>query len=226
MGVIILCHDISTPTLKFHGSDYIMPRYIHPHSLVPREWLYHATIYPPPLSSSTGVIISCHDISTPILKFHGSDYIVSRYIHPHSLVPREWLYHATIYIHPHSLVPREWLYHARIYPPPLSSSMGVIISCQDISPPPPPPPPPPHTHTHTHTHTQVPWEWLYRATIYPPHSQVPWEQYVLCNSMSTPLFGCVTRSWSWHIFTPDNNWGGGDYIVKMYSYSQHYLGSG
>ena len=42
-----------------------MPRYIHPHSLVPREWLYHATIYPPPLFSSKGVIISSHDTSTP-----------------------------------------------------------------------------------------------------------------------------------------------------------------
>ena len=40
-----------------------------------------------------------------------------RYIHPHSLIPWEWLYHATIYP-PHSLVPWEWLYHATIYPPP------------------------------------------------------------------------------------------------------------
>ena len=61
-----------------------VPRYIHYHSLVPWEWLYRATIYPPPLSSSMGwlyratifppplsssmgVIISCHDISIPTL---------------------------------------------------------------------------------------------------------------------------------------------------------------
>ena len=101
--------------------------------LFPLEWLYYATIYPPPLSNSMGVIISCHDI------------------HTHSLVPWEWSYHATIYplplsnsmgviischdIHPHSLVPWEWSYHATIYPLPLSNSMGVIISCHNISTP-------------------------------------------------------------------------------------------
>ena len=147
-----------------------------PHCLIPQEWLYYATIYPPPLSSSTGVIILCHDISTPILKLHGSDYITPRYIHPHSLVPREWLYHATI------------------YPPPLSSSMGVIMSCHDISTP----------------------TLKFHGT----------GNNILCNTMSTPLSSCVTRSWSWHIFTPDNIWGGGDYIMKIYSYSQQYLGRG
>ena len=114
MGVKIVPRCIH-PSVYFHWSDYIVPRYIHPHSLVPWEWLYRATIYPPPLSSSMGVIISCHDISTPTLSLHGSDYIVPRYIHPHSLVPWESSYHATI------------------YPSPLSSSMGVIISCHDIS---------------------------------------------------------------------------------------------
>ena len=152
MGVIISCHDISTPTLQFHGSDYIMPRYIHPHSLVPWEWLYHTTIYPPPLSRSMGVIISCHDISTPTLQFHGSYYIMPRYIHPHSLVPREWLYHATIYPPPlsssmgviisyHDISTPTLSFHGSDYimpryiHPPLSSSMGVIISCHDISTP-------------------------------------------------------------------------------------------
>ena len=53
-----------------------MPRYIHPHSLVPWEWLYHATIYPPPLSSSMGVIISCHDISTPLSSCMGMTMII------------------------------------------------------------------------------------------------------------------------------------------------------
>ena len=108
--------------------------YIHPHSLVPWEWLYHAKIYPPPLSSSMGEIISCHDISTPTLYFHGSDYIMPQYIHPHSLVPWEWLYYATIY-QPHSLVTWEWLYHATIYPLPLSNSMWVIALCGSMSSP-------------------------------------------------------------------------------------------
>ena len=95
------------------------------------------------------------------------------------------------YIHPHSLVPQEWLYHATIYPPPLSSSMGVIMLCHDISTP----------------------TLKFHGT----------GSNILCNSMSTPLSSCVTRSWSWHIFTPDNIWGGGDYIAKIYSYSQQYL---
>ena len=43
--------------------------------LIPFEWLYCATIYPLPLSSS----------------------IMPRYIHPHSLVPWERLYHASVY---------------------------------------------------------------------------------------------------------------------------------
>ena len=116
MGVNIVPRCIH-PSVYFHWSDYIVPRYIHPHSLAPREWLYRAMKYPPPLSSSMGVIISCHDISTPTLSLHGSDCIVPRYIHPHSLVPWESSYHATI------------------YPPPLSRSMGVIISCHDISTP-------------------------------------------------------------------------------------------
>ena len=84
--------------------------------LITLEWLYHATIYPPSVSGSTRLIISCHDLSTPV-SFYGSDYIMSRYIHPHPLVP--W----------------EWLYHVMAYPPPLSSSMGVTISWYDICTP-------------------------------------------------------------------------------------------
>ena len=66
MGVNIVPWCIH-PSVYFNWSDYIVPPYIHPHSLVPWESSYHATIYPPPLSRSMGVIISCHDIYTPTL---------------------------------------------------------------------------------------------------------------------------------------------------------------
>ena len=65
-----------------------MPRYIHPHSLVRWEWLYHATIYPPPLSSSMGVIISCHDISTLTMRVIISCPTPTRHPHPHPPLSR------------------------------------------------------------------------------------------------------------------------------------------
>ena len=55
------------PSVEFHWSNYNVSRYIHSHSLVPWDWLYHDTMYPPPLSSSMGVIMSYHDIFTPTL---------------------------------------------------------------------------------------------------------------------------------------------------------------
>ena len=139
-----------------------------PHSLVPWEWLYHATIYPNPLFSSMRLIISCHDISIPTLQFYGSDYIMPRYIHRHSLVPWEWLYHATIYP-PHSLVPWEWLYNATIYPP------HSLVPCEwlyhaTIYPP----------------HSLVPWEWLYHATIYPPPFSSSMAVIISCHDTSIP----------------------------------------
>ena len=68
-----------------------MPRYIHSHSLVPWEWLCHATIYQSPVSRCMGVLISCHDISIPSVKLRGGDFIMPRYIHPLCLVVWEWL---------------------------------------------------------------------------------------------------------------------------------------
>ena len=47
MGVNIVPRCIH-PSVYFHWSDYIVPRYIQPHSLILWEWLYHATIYPTP----------------------------------------------------------------------------------------------------------------------------------------------------------------------------------
>ena len=149
-----------------------MPRYIHPHSLVPREWLYHAMIYQPPLSSSMGVIISCHDTSTPTLKFHGSDYVVPRYIHPHSQVPWEWLCRATI------------------YPPPLSSSMGLEV--------------------------------IYYATVCKLLCLVVSQDHDLDIFSLLTIFGeGVIISWK-YILTPNNIWGGSNYIMTLFLHFSQY----
>ena len=91
LRIIILCYDTYAPTLYFLGSEYIMPRYIHRHSLVPWERLSYATIYPPPISISMGIIISCYSMSTPpysckgVTRYDniwwGGDYIVTLYFH-------------------------------------------------------------------------------------------------------------------------------------------------
>ena len=116
-----------------------MPRYIHPHSLVPWEWLYHATIYPPPLSSSRSEgVIPWHCVFIPHNILWGGDYIVTLYFHSWQYLVRGWLYRDLIF----SLL--------TIF------GEGVIIS------------------------------WPY-------------------------------------IFTPDNIWWGGDYIVTLYFHSWQYL---
>ena len=65
-----------------------MPRYIHPQSLVPWEWLYCATIYPPPLSSY---------IFTPDNIWWGGDYIMTLYFHSWQYLVRGWLYRDLIF---------------------------------------------------------------------------------------------------------------------------------
>ena len=47
---------LRTSTLWLHGGEYLMPRCTNQHSLVPREWIYTATICPP-LPSCMGVNI-------------------------------------------------------------------------------------------------------------------------------------------------------------------------
>ena len=104
-------------------------------------------------------------------------------------------------------------YSATIYPPPLSSSMEVIVSSHDISTPLSSSmgvivsshnisTPTLEFHEsdciksqYIHPHTLVSWEWLYQATIYlsppppPPHththSLVPWE-WLYHATISTP----------------------------------------
>ena len=131
MGVIISCHDISIPTLLFHRSDYIMPRYIHLHSLGPCELLYRATIYPPPLSRSMGVIALCRSISTPLSSCMGITMIIMPWCLSTLQKIWDWLWWHYIftpdkiwwggeYIVNHIFIPdniwRGWLYRDIIFP--------------------------------------------------------------------------------------------------------------
>ena len=132
-----------------------------------------------------------------------------RFIHPHSLVPGEWLYRPR-YIHPHSLVPWEWLCRATMYPPPLSSSRGEGVTmswhCIFI----------PHNiwwggdyimTLHLHSRQHLVRGWLHRSIIF---------------SVQTIFGEGVIISWH-YIFTLDNIWWGGDYIVTLHFHSWQYL---
>ena len=110
-----------------------MPRYIHPHSLVPWERLYHASVYQTLIIFSSltifgeGVIISWHHIFIPddigevvIISWHyiftpdniwwGGDYIVTLYFHSwQHLVRGDYI--VTLYFHSWKYLVRGWLYH-------------------------------------------------------------------------------------------------------------------
>ena len=133
-----------------------MPQYIHPHSLVPWEWLYCGTIYPPPLSSSRGEGgIPWHFIFIPHNIWWGGDYIVTYFHSPQYLVRGDYI--VTLHFH----------------------------SCQHLV-----------------------RGWLHRNIIF----SVP------------TIFGGGGGIISWYyIFTPDNIWWGGDYIVTLYFHSWQYL---
>ena len=143
-----------------------------------------------------------------------------RYIHPHSLVPRELLYHPR-YIHPHSLVLWEWLYRATMYPPPLSTSRGEGVTmswhCIFI----------PHNiwwggdyimTLHFHSRQHLVRGWLHRSIIF--SVQTIFRDITF--SLLTIFGEGVIISWH-YIFTLDNIWWGGDYIVTLYFHSWQHL---
>ena len=161
-----------------------MPQYTHPHSLVPWEWLYHATIYPPPLSSSMGVIISSHDISTLTHMI-----IRTLYFHSQENLMMGWIYRNVIF---HSQPHLEgWLYRDIIFSPLTIFSEGVEYIMT----------------LYFHSWQYLVRGWFYRDIIF---------------SLLTIFGEGVNISWH-YIFTPENIWWGGDYIVTLYFHSWHYL---
>ena len=198
---------ISTSILSFHGSDYIMPRYIHHDSLVPWEWWYHTTIYPPQLSSSMGVITLSRSISTPLSNCMGMIIMIIMpwcISTPHNNLG---LIIMTLYFHCWQYLVRGWLYRCIIFSFLTIFGEGVIISWHYIF-----------------THDNLWWGGDYIVTLY-FHS---W-QYSVRGWLYRDIFSLLTifgKGWlyreiifsfltifeegviiSWHnIFTPDNIW--------------------
>ena len=167
-----------------------MVRYIHPHSLVPWEWLYHGTIYPPPLFSSMGVIISWYDISTPL--FSSMGVIISWYDKKFNGWGDDTM---TFYFHYPQYLIRGWLY-CDIYSFPTIFGEGVIISRHYIFTP-----------------DNIWWGGDYSLTSY-----FRFPQYLGCvcvwlyRDLIFSLLTIFGEGWiiSWdYIFTPDNIWWGG-----------------
>ena len=196
-----------------------MPRYIHPHSLVPWEWFYRATIYPPPLSSSRGeVVIPWHCILIPHNIWRGGDYIMTLYFHSWQHLVRGWLHHniifsvltifgggdyiMTLYFH-------SWQYLVR----------GDYIMT-----------------LYFHSWQYLVKGWLYHDLIFTldniwwggDYIFVTlyfhcWQYLVRVDYIMTLYFHswqCLVRGWLYRdIFTPDNIGWGGDYIVTLYFHS-------
>ena len=196
-----------------HGSDYIMPRYIQPHSLVPWEWLYHATIYPPPLSSSMGAIITCLSISTPLSSCMGiTIMIIMPWLYTHSS-QNLGLIIRTLYFHSQQNLMRGWIYCNVIFSfPTIFGGSHYIVTL------------------YFHSWQYLVRVWLYRNIIFSPLTifgrGVGWG-VILWHHIFTPdnIGEGVIISWH-YIFTPDTIWSGGDYTVTQYFHPMAIFGEG
>ena len=227
-----------------------MPRYIHPHFLVLWEWLYQATIYPPPPTHGIdykdiifslprklmrGWIYRNVILSFPTI-FGGGDYIVTLYFNPWQCLVRGWIYCDIIF----SLL--------TIISEGVNISWHYIFTPDNIW----------WGGDYIVTLYFYPWQylvrgwiyrdiifsllaifgggWLYRdilfslLTIISEGVNISWH-YILVRGWSYGdiIFSLLTIFGqgviiSWHnILTPDNIWSGGDYIVVQYSHPWQYL---
>ena len=185
-----------------------MPWYIRPHSLVPWEWLYRAMIYPPPLSSSRGegVIMSWHFIFIPHNICWEGVYIVTYFHSPQYLVGDDYI--MTLHFHSWQHLVRGWLHRSIIFSVPTIFGEGVTISwCYIFTP------------------GNIWWGCDYIVTLYFHSRQYMvrgWLYRDIIFSLMTIFGEGVIISWH-YIFTPDNIWWGGDYIVTLYFHSWQYL---
>ena len=198
-----------------------MPRYIHPHSLVPWERLYQAMIYPHPPThgidykdiifslprkSDDGWIYRNVIFSFPTI-FGGGDDIVTLYFHPWQYLVREWIYRDIIF----SLltifgegVNISW--HYIFTPDNIWCGGDYIVTL------------------YFHSWQYLVRGWLYRdiiyslLTIFGQGVIISWHYISLLTIFGQGLI----ISWH-HIFTPDNISWGGDYIVTWYSHPLQYL---
>ena len=234
--VIILCHYISTPTLNFHGLDYIMPWYIHPH---PHMGLIIRTLYFHSRENLSRWIYRNVIFSFPTI-FGGGDYIVTSHFHSWQYLVRGWLYRdiifslltifdegviiswhhiftpdniewggdyiVTSYFHSWQYLVRGWLYRDIIFSLLAIFGEGMIILWHYI---------------YFHCWQYLVRGWLYCDTIFSPlaifgqgvtsyfHS---WQYFVRGWLYRDIIFSPLTifGQWviiSWHyIFTPGNIW--------------------
>ena len=237
MGVIISRHNISTPThtsdwLKgpyiftpekiWWGGECIVTSYFHSQQYL-EGWFYRDIIFSPLSVFGQGVIISWHYIFTPGNIWWGGDYIVTLYFHPDSIWWRGD-YIVTLYFHCWQYLVRGWLYRDIIFSLLTIFREGVIISLHDILTP------DNIWSRGDYIVTLYFRSWLYLVggdyivTLY-FHS---W-QYLVRGWLYPDIFSLLTIfsegvNISWHyIFTPDNIWWGGDYIVTLYFHPWQYL---
>ena len=243
-GGIISWHYIFTPGNIWRWGDYIVTLYFHSWQYLVREWLYRDVIFSLQTIFGAGVIISWHYIFTPDNIWSGGDHIVTQYIHPWQYLVRGWLYRDTIfsllaifgegviiswhyiftpgniwwggdyivtlYFHSWQYLVRGWLYRDIIFSLLTIFGAGVIISWHYIFTP-----------------SNIWWGGDYIVTLY-FHS---WQYLVRGWLYRDIIFSLLTIFGeggiiSWHIFTPDNIWCGGDYIVTLYFHSWQYLEMG
>ena len=198
-------HYIFTPDNILSGGDYIVTLYFHSWQYLVRGWLYRDIIF-----------------SLPTI-FGGGDHIVTLYLHPWQYLVRGWLYRdiifslptifgggdyiVTLYLHPWQYLVRGWLYRDTIFSPLTVFGQGVIISWHYIFTP-----------------DNIWWGGEYIVTLY-FHS---WQYLVRGWLYRDIIFSLLTIFGegviiSWHyIFTPEDIWWGGDYIVTLQYHFWHY----
>ena len=242
-GLIISWHYIFTPGNIWSGGDYIVTLYFHSWQYLVGGWLYRDIIFSLLTIFGAGVIISWHYhdyIFTPGNIWSGGDYIVTLYFHCWQYLVRGWLYHDTLfspltifgqgviiswhhmltpdniswggdyivtwYSHPWQYLVREWLYRDIIFSLLALFGEGVIISWHYIFAP-------GNIWSvgdYIVTLYFRSWQYLVRGWLYLD---------IVLSLLAIFGEGVII---SWHIFTPEDIWWGGDYIVTLQYHFWHY----
>ena len=205
-GVIISWHNILTPNNIWSGGDYIVTSYFHSWQYFVRGWFYCVMIFSPLTIFGQGVIISWHYIFIPGNIWSG--VIISwHYIFTPGNIWSGGDYIVTLYFHSWQYLVRGWIHRDIIFSLLIIFGEGVNISWHYIFTP-----------------NNIWWGGDYIVTLYFHSWQYLVRGWIYRDIIFTLLIifgeGVII---SWHyIFTPDNIWWGGDYIVT-YFHSWRYL---
>ena len=225
-GVIISLHYIFTPDNIWCRGDCIVTLYFHSWQYLVQGWLYRDIIFSLLTIFGAGVIISWHCMLIPVNI--GDGVIISwHYIFTPDNIWRRGDYIVTLYFHSWQYLVQGWLYRDIIFSLLTIFGDGVIISCHNIL-------------THPWQYLVRGWlycdiifslltifvrGWLYRefVTLY----SNAWQYLVRGWLYRDIMFSLLTIFGegviiSWHIFTPEDIWWGGDYIVTLQYHFWHY----